>query len=88
MQAGRADPKQCARNRRPEQRMRVPTVQHHVQNGITMVQQNIQVGQGTGYASPQSSFPDGRASAHYSDANAGSQCQLGNRVHSSAFNLR
>ncbi|MNT90504.1 hypothetical protein D3C72_2314140 [compost metagenome] len=57
--------------------MAAAAVQHHVEHGVAMVDEGIQVGQGAGHGAPEDGLPRGGAAAHGGEGDGGAQGDLG-----------
>ena len=62
--------------RQPEQGMGLGPVQHHVANGVAMVEDDIEVRQSAGHRTPGSGLPHGGSPAHDSDTDGSAQRNL------------
>ena len=56
-------------------------VQHHVANGVAMVDDDIEVRQSAGHRTPGSGLPHGGSPAHDGDTDGSAQRNLRQRIH-------
>jgi hypothetical protein len=68
--------KRAGQQRQIHQGMAFGAVQHHVEHGIAMVNQHIQVRQGTRHTAPQGGLPHGGAATHDGHADGGAKRKL------------
>ena len=61
---------------RQEQRMALGAVARHVEDGVAVVDEGVEVGQGAADGAPQRGFPHRRAPAHHGHADGGAQGNL------------
>jgi hypothetical protein len=61
--------------------MAFASVQHHVEDGVALVDQHIQVGQRARHGAPKRGLPHRRAAAHHGHRNGGAQRYLRERIH-------
>ena len=86
MHTGGRQRQQRGAERQENQRMALGAVPRHVEDGVAMVDEGIEVWQRTAHCPPKGCLPDRRAPAHDCDTDSGTECDLGERIHALKLN--